>query len=182
MTKDLTPKSLAERIAEKRAEEEAIRTSYLEELRQTAKSECESAKSEYKSCGSKLRASVRAEGERTRSVIEEDLRELRTGIARKLLWSLTIGMLLVAGVALGLWGLISYLSWDIQQKIETRRELAGEIEEQQKSVERLHETTWGVVLVTIDGGRRFVVLPEGTFLQDPPLIVGGQPWVELSSE
>ena len=182
MTKDLTPKSLAERIAEKRAEEEAIRTSYLEELRQTAKSECESAKSEYKSCGSKLRASVRAEGERTRSVIEEDLRELRTGIARKLLWSLTIGMLLVAGVALGLWGLISFLGQDIQQKIETRRELAAEIEEQQKSVERLHETTWGVVLVEIDGGRRFVVLPEGTFLQDPPLIVGGQPWVELSSE
>ena len=59
------------------------------------------------------------------------------------MWSLTIGVLLVAGVALGLWGLISYLSWDIQQKIETRRELAGEIEEQQQTVERLHETTCG---------------------------------------
>ena len=182
MSEDLTSKSLTERIAEKRAEEEAIRTSHLEEMRQTAKSECESVKSELKSCGSKLRASVRAEGERTRSAIEGDLRDLRTGIARKLLWSLTIGMLLVAGVALGLWGLMSFLSRDIQQKIETRRELAAEIEEQQKTVERLGETTWGVELVEVDGGRRFVVLPEGTFLEDPPLIVGGQPWVELSSE
>ena len=180
MTKDMTPKSLAERIAEKRAEEEAILTSYLEELRQTAKSEYESVKSEYKSCGSKLRASVRAEGERTRSAIEGDLRELRSGIARKLLWSLTVGMLLVAGVALGMWGLISYLSWDIQQKIETRRELAAEIEEQQKSVERLHETTWGVVLVEDEQEKRFVVLPEGT-LEDPPRYLGGDV-IRLSSE
>ena len=161
MTKDLTPKSLTERIAEKRAEEEAIRTSYLEEVRQTAKSEYESAKSEYKSCGSKLRASVRAEGARTRSAIEGDLRELRSGIARKLLWSLTIGVLLVAGVALGLWGLISYLSGDIQQKIETRRELASQIEQQQRTVERLHETTWGVVLREDEQGRRLVILPSG---------------------
>ena len=56
------------------------------------------------------------------------------------------------------------------------------IEQQQQSVERLYETTWGVDLVEVDGGRRFVVLPEGTFLEDPPLIVDGQPWVELSSE
>ena len=180
MTKDLTPKSLTERIAEKRAEEEAIRTSYLEELRQTAKSEYESVKSEHKSCGSKLRASVRAEGERTRSAIEEDLRALRTGIARKLLWSLTIGVLLVAGVVLGLWGLISYLSWDIQQKIETRRELAGEIEKQQQTVERLRETTWGVVLVEDEQGKRFVVLPKGT-LEDPPRYLGGDV-IRLSSE
>ena len=182
MSEDLTPKRLGERIAEKRAEEEAIRTSHLEEVRQTAKSESESVKSELKSCGSKLRAFVRDEAEHTRSVIEESLRDLRSLIERKLLWSLARGFLFVIGVALGLWGLISYLSWDIQQKIETRRELAGEIEEQQETVERLGETTWGVVLVEDDGGRRFVVLPEGTFLQDPPLIVGGQPWVELSRE
>ena len=182
MTKDLTPKSLSERIAAQRAEEEAIRTSYQKKLLQRVKSEFESVESECKSCGSKLRASVRAEEERTRSAIEENLRELRSGIERKLLWSLVRGFLFVIGVALGLWGLISFLSQDIQQKIETRRELAAQIEQQRQTVERLHETTWGVALVTIDGGRRFVVLPEGTFLQDPPLIVGGQPWVELSSE
>ena len=180
MTKDLTPKSLAERIAEKRAEDEAILTSHQDKLRQIAKRESETTESEYASCGSKLRASVRAEGERTRSAIEGDLRELRTGIARKLMWSLARGFLFVIGVALGLWGLISFLSWDIQQKIETRRELAAEIEQQQKTVERLHETTWGVVLVEDEQGIRFVVLPEGTRV-DPSWILGGSV-IRLSSE
>lgn len=180
MSEDSTSKSLSERIAEKRAEEEAIRKSHLEEVRQTAKSECESVKSELKSCGSKLRAFVRDEAELTRSAIEESLRKLRTVIERKLLWSLARGILFVIGVALGLWGLISYLSWDIQQKIETRRELAGEIEEQQKTVERLGETTWGVDLVENEQGTRFVVLPEGTRV-DPSWILGGSV-IRLSSE
>ncbi len=181
MTKDSTPKSLTERIAEKRAEEEAILTSHQEELRQTAKREFESTASEYKSCGSKLRASVGAEAERTRSAIEENLRELRSGIERKLLWSLARGFLFVIGVALGLWGLISFLGQDIQQKIETRRELAVEIEQQRQTVERLRETTWGVVLVEDEQSNRFVVLPEGT-LEDPPRYFGGGDVIKLSSE
>ena len=181
MTKDLTPKSLSERIAAQRAEEEAIRASHQKELLQKMKSEYESVESECKSCGSKLRASVRAEAERTRSAIEESLRELRSGIERKLLWSLARGFLFVIGVALGLWGLISFLGQDIEQKIETRRELAVEIEQQRQTVERLRETTWGVVLVEDEQSNRFVVLPEGT-LEDPPRYWGGGDVIKLSSE
>ena len=180
MTKDLTPKNLAERIAEKRAEEVAILTSNWEKLRELAKREYESTKSEYESYGSKLRASVRAEGERTRSVIEGDLRELRTGIARKLLWSLTIGMLLVAGVALGSWGLISFLSRDIQHKIETRQELAAQIEQQSETLKQLQAGTWGIDLRQMSNGR-FVVLPPST-IEDPPWTVDGRPAIRLSSE
>ena len=56
-----------------------------------------------------------------------------------------------------------------------------EIKEQQRTVERLKETTWGVVLHEGNEGRRFVVLPPGT-LEDPPWTVGGRPAVDLSSE
>lgn len=181
MTKDLTPKSLAERIAEKRAEEEAIWESYREGMQERVKSAFERAERESVSYGSKLSASVGAEVERTRSAIAEDLRALRSGFARKMLWSLTIGFLIVCGAAAGVKSLVSYLSWDIQRKIETRAGLTREIEEQQWTVERLSETTWDVVLFESNEGRKFVVLPPGT-LEDPPLIVGGRPYVELSSE
>ena len=180
MTKDLTPKSLAERIAAQRAEEEAIWTSRQKEMLQRVKSEFESAENECKSCGSKLRASVRADVERTRSAIEESLRELRSGIERKLFWSLARGFLFVIAVALGLWSLISFLSWDIQQKIEMRRELAAQIEQQSETLQQLQAGTWGIDLRQMGNGR-FVVLPEGT-LEDPPWTVAGRPAVRLSSE
>lgn len=180
MTKDLTPKSLSERIAAQRAEEEAIRASHQKKLLQRVKSESESVASECKNCGSKLRASVRAEAELTRSAIEESLRALRSGFARKLLWSLTIGVLLVAGVALGLGGLISFLGQDIEQKIETRRDLAAQIEQQSETLKQLQDGTWGIDLRQMVNGR-FVVLPEGT-LEDPIWTVDGRPAVRLSSE
>ena len=49
-----------------------------------------------------------------------------------------------------------------------------EIEEQRQTVERLKETTWGVVLHEGEEGRKFVVLPAGSFL-NPPWTVGGRP-------
>ena len=180
MTKDLTPKSLAERIAAQRAEEEAIRASHQKKLLQKMKSEFESVESECKSCGSKLRASVGAEGELTRSAIEESLRELRSGIERKLLWSLARGFLFVIGVALGLWGLISFLGQDIEQKIETQRELAAQIEQQSETLQQMQAGTWGIDLRQMVNGR-FVVLPAGT-LEDPIWTVDGRPAVRLSSE
>ena len=182
MSEDLTQKNLAGRIAAKRAEDEAILTSYREGLTERAKIEFEIAEREYKSCGSKLRASVRAEHEHTRSAFEENLRALRSGFARKMFWSLMIGVLFVFAVAGGLRGLISYLSRDIQQKIELRRALTVQIEQQQRTVERLRETTWGVVLTEDEQGRRFVTLPQGT-LEGPAryLYLGGSV-IRLSSE
>ena len=81
----------------------------------------------------------------------------------------------------GSWGLTRWLSNDIESLFETRAALTVEIEEQQRTVERLQETTWGVVLHEGQQGRRFVVLPPGT-LEDPPWTVGGRPAVDLSSE
>ena len=50
--------------------------------------------------------------------------------------------------------------------------LGVEIKERRRSVERLSETTWGVVLHEGEQGRRFVVRPKGT-LEYPPWKVGG---------
>ena len=56
-----------------------------------------------------------------------------------------------------------------------------EIEEQRRTVERLKETTWGVVLHEGEEGRKFVVLPEST-PENPLLTMDGRPTVRLSSE
>ena len=56
-----------------------------------------------------------------------------------------------------------------------------EIKEQRRTVERLKETTWGVVLHEGEEGRKFVVLPAGS-LPNPPWTVGGRTAVPLFSE
>ena len=43
--------------------------------------------------------------------------------------------------------------------IQTKAVFQFEIEEQRRTVERLKETTWGVVLHEGEEGRKFVVLP-----------------------
>ena len=92
-----------------------------------------------------------------------------------------IGLSLFLGILGGGWGLTRWLSNDIESLFKTRDELTVEIDEQQRTVERLKETTWGMVLHEGDEGRRFVVLPGGT-LDYPPWTVGGRSAVELSSE
>lgn len=180
MSESLRPTSLAERLAAQRAEDEAVWESYRKEKRERDKSEFESVIRESASCGSKLRAFVRAEAERTRSAIAENLKTLRSVFARILVGSLTIGVLLVFGVALGLWGLISFLGQDIQQKLETRQELAAQIEQQNETLKQLQAGTWGIDLRQMENGR-FVVLPEGT-IEDTIWAVDGRPAVRLSSE
>ena len=69
----------------------------------------------------------------------------------------------------------------LENLIETKAVFQVEIKEQRRTVERLKETTWGVVLHEGEEGRRFVVLPAGS-LPNPPWTVGGRPAVPLFSE
>ena len=90
-------------------------------------------------------------------------------------------MCLFLGILAGSWGLTRWYANQIQSLIETKAVLQVEIKEQRQTVERLKETTWGVVLHEGEQGRKFVVLPKGT-LDSPPWTVGGRPAVPLSSE
>ena len=108
-----------------------------------------------------------------------EMRRVNKALTKAWLRPVVVGLSLFLGILGGSWGLTRWLSSDIKSLLETRGALSAEIKEQQRTVERLKETTWGVVLHEGKGGRRFAVLPAGT-LERPRWTVGGRPAVNLS--
>lgn len=114
-------------------------------------------------------------------VLLDRMRRVDKALTKAWLRPVVVGLSLFLGILIGSWGLTQWLSSNIESLIEKRAALSGEIEEQQRTVERLKEMTWGVVLHEGNEGRRFVVLPRGS-LEYPPWTVGGKPAIRLSSE
>ena len=96
--------------------------------------------------------------------------------------SVAVGVCLFLGICVGSWGLTRWLSNSIENLIETKAVFQVEIEEQRRTVERLKETTWGVVLHEGEEGRRFVVLPQGRSRIHPGPWAGGLPCRYSASE
>lgn len=169
------PASLAEELAAREAQDKAAIKGYRKAI-------AEDVKDELVNFGNELLQSAKAEQQRRANAMRADLARVQWLSVST--WAKPF--LTAAAVVLGLWfateTLIGVLSWDLQRLYENREQLKAEIEQQQKTVERLGETTWGVWLHKTDGGRRFVVLPEGTFLNDRAWRVDGKRWVELLSE
>ena len=111
----------------------------------------------------------------------DTLQSVNEALTKAWLRPVVIGLSLFLGILGGSWGLTRWLSNDIESLLQRRAELTVEIEEQQRTVERLKETTWGVVLHEGSQGKKFVILPHGS-LKDPPWTVGGRPAAKLSSE
>ena len=116
--------------------------------------------------------------------IERDT-AVETGRMRALLlkaWlrPLAVGLSLWLGICGGSWATMHWLSTRIQARIQTAAALDLDIEEARQTLARLEETTWGIALREIEGGR-FVVLPTGA-LAYPPWTVDTRPAVKLSSE
>ena len=137
--------------------------------------------SELKKLADNLRQSVQDEMYIIVRDIKDHTRRMNAALWRPWLRSVAVGVCLFLGILAGSWGLTRWLSNNIQNLIETKAVFQVEIEEQRRTVERLKETTWGVVLHEGEEGRKFVVLPKGT-LDYPPWTVGGRPAVPLSSE
>ena len=93
---------------------------------------------------------------------------------------LVVGLSLFLAFSGGSWGLMHWLSTNIQSRIETLATLHVRIEQARETLAEIEDTTWGVTLREIDG-ERFVVLPDGT-LDHPSWTVGGRPALKLSSE
>ena len=113
--------------------------------------------------------------------IKDHTRRMNAALWGAWLRSGVIGVCLFLGILAGSWGLTRWYSNHIQSLIETKAMLEIEIQEARQTVERIEETTWGVVLHEGEQGRKFVVLPKRT-LDYPPWTVGGRPAVPLSSE
>ena len=137
--------------------------------------------SELKKLADNLRQSVQDEMYIIVRDIKDHTRWMNAALWRPWLRSVAVGVCLFLGILAGSWGLTRWYANQIQSLIETRGALEFEIQEARQTVERLKETTWGVVLHEGEEGRRFAVLPAGS-LQDPPWTVGGRPAVPLSSE
>ena len=126
------------------------------------------------------RQRVEAAAQRVHMTLDT-LRSVNEVLTKAWLRPVVIGLSLFLGILGGSWGLTRWLTSNIESLFEKRTELSVEIEEQQRTVERLKETTWGVVLHEGSQGKKFVILPHGS-LKDPPWTVGGRPAVLLSSE
>ena len=137
--------------------------------------------SELKKLADNLRQSVQDEMYIIVRDIKDHTRRMNAALWRPWMRSVAVGVCLFLGICVGSWGLTRWLSNSIENLIETKAVFQVEIKEQRRTVERLKETTWGVVLHEGEEGRRFVVLPAGS-LPNPPWTVGGRPAVPLFSE
>ena len=137
--------------------------------------------SELKKLAENLRQSVNDEMYIIVRDIKDHTRWMNAALWRPWMRSVAVGVCLFLGICVGSWGLTRWLSNSIENLIETKAVFQVEIKEQRRTVERLKETTWGVVLHEGEEGRRFVVLPAGS-LPNPPWTVGGRPAVPLFSE
>ena len=140
----------------------------------------ETAASEQRRLGERLRA-VASDALRT---IEGDtaatVARVRVMLLNAWLRPLVVGVTIFLGISGGSWGLMHWLSAEIQGRIETLAALTVRIDEARETLVEIEDTTWGVTLLEIDGDR-FVVLPAGT-LESPPWTVRGRPALKLSSE
>ena len=92
-----------------------------------------------------------------------------------------VGLLIFLGICVGSWGLTRWYATQIQNLIERRDAMRLQVERQQT----LLDQTWGVWLHEAEDGTRYVMLPDGTTLDEVnrwPYTVQGQPAVRLLSE
>ena len=151
MAETLTPSALADRLAAQRREDEEALAADRRALQAAAQRELESF-------GSELRAFARDEARRIRSAMADELAvldRLRRGRWR---WPVLTGLLTVAGLAAGAWGLATFLSLNVQRSLHTAQQLEARIAEQRRTLEALREQAWNVELREMTNGR-FVVLP-----------------------
>mgnify|MGYP005847841649 CR=1 FL=1 len=92
--------------------------------------------------------------------VESSAAGLAKALSRSWIKPTLIGLSLCLGIFAGSWGLMQYLAWSIEQKLEQGAALAVEIEQQEKTLAKLTAQTWGVEF-TQDKSGRFLVLPPG---------------------
>ena len=131
-----------------------------------------------------------------KSIVERELNTIkndtktwsqRLSVAALKVWSrpIVMGLLIFLGICVGSWGLTRWYANQIQNLIERRDALTLQIEREQTRLDQLLEQTWGVWLHEAEDGARYVVLPEGTMLDNLngwPYTVQGQSAVPLLSE
>ena len=134
---------------------------------------------------------LRRFGERSRAVVNDELHSIEavtaagTARIREILLNawlrpLVVGLVIFLGISGGSWGLMQWLSANIQSRIETLATLDVQIELARETLAEIEQTTWGVTVLEING-ERFVVLPDGT-LANPPWTVGVRPALKLPSK
>lgn len=74
---------------------------------------------------------------------------------------LALSLSLLLGIFAGSWALTAWFSHSIQGQLETRAELAHQIEQQQQALAKIEAKTWGVELHQAQDGGRFLILPPG---------------------
>ena len=126
----------------------------------------ETATSELRRLGENWRAVANGALRTIESDTEASVARVRVMLLNVWLRPLVVGLSLFLGFSGGSWGLMHWLSAEIQSRTETLAALTVRIDEGRETLVEIEDTTWGVTLLEIDG-ERFVVLPLGA-LENPP--------------
>ena len=110
--------------------------------------------------------------------IEVESGRAQRHLRRAWLRPLVTGVSLSAGISLGLWAQMRWLSGEIRELMQESARLELRIEDQRRTVELLEGETWGVSLHEREEGR-YVVLPRGAEL-GTGWTIGGRPSVRFS--
>ncbi len=116
--------------------------------------------------------------------IEADTVEA-TGRMRELLMKawlrpFVVGLSLFLGICAGSWATMHWLSRSIDSRFETLTEVEVRIHRARETLAEMHDTTWGVELMEINGDR-YAALPAGAPGR-PAFTMDGQPYMKLSRE
>ena len=120
----------------------------------------EAAASEQRRLGENLRAVANGALRTIESDTVATVARVRVMLLNAWLRPLLVGLSLFLGFSGGSWGLMHWLSTEIQSRIETLAALTVRIDQARETLVEIEDTTWGVTLLVIDG-ERFLVLPDG---------------------
>ena len=153
-------------------------------LQERAEFEREQVQAIFRSECRELAANLKIIGEQELNTIERTTHVwgnlMSWAVLKAWMRPVAVGLAIFLSICGGSWGLMRWLSSEIQNRLETRIELDASIIEARRTIERIEQTTWGVNLVERPNGR-FVVLPYGV-LDSPPWVVDERPAIRLSRE
>ena len=161
-------------------------SNFYTRLQKKAAQEREQIEAIFQSQLNELAANLKSRGSRAVSTIERNThiwdKRMSWVVLKAWVRPVAVGLALFLGICGGSWGLMRWLSSEIQSRLETRDFLDSEIAARRNTVQQLTDRMWGMYFHEDPTGR-YLVLSEGTTLDTQTIALpGGLRGVKLLDE
>lgn len=92
--------------------------------------------------------------------LNEEVNKLKKTREKVWIKPLVTGLNIFLGLLIGSWGLTQYLSGNVRDLLNDRRQISAQIQTDQNTLNGLETKTWGLKLL-IEKGEKYVILPPG---------------------